>query len=483
MRPRALPRRSRDHWGDCWRPAANAPMAPRADLLAHATSKPTRAGHPPSELARGGHERADASAEGSPADEAPCRMRRAANAVNGAYQIIGIAPGTYKGNANLRGVSVDSAKPMLLFIGLEGAAKTIIDGELKANFGWVLQQTAVVASLTLQQSSMAFYVDAPGKEVRFVDVLVRDNHASTGLDAAAIRVNAAARVRIVGSTFVENTGSGGRANLMCNATGAQVTVSNSVLWTTTEQTMLSLANGCALSASNSLAKGVTLAGAGNLPGDTDPKLFADGHLRRDSALRGAGASVAQSRIDMDGELRPSSGRDIGVDHFVDIDADGLPDRWELAIAGNLTSINGAADDDGDGLSNEDEYDWESDHTNPDTDRDGLPDGYEVANGFDPVTADSDEIDVDLNGDGLIESVGLQLGYGVVVLDADGDGVANDDEVAMCLDPHRADSDGDGVSDSVDAFPHDRLMSALVADPSDMTPPVITLTAPWYAVEL
>jgi hypothetical protein len=39
-----------------------------------------------------------------------------------------------------------------------------------------------------------------------------------------------------------------------------------------------------------------------------------------------------------------------------------------------------------------------------------------------------------------------------------------------------------VPDSADAFPLDPLLSALPSSPADVTPPVITLTAPWYAVQ-
>jgi hypothetical protein len=54
-------------------------------------------------------------------------------------------------------------------------------------------------------------------------------------------------------------------------------------------------------------------------------------------LRGAGAAIGQSRIDVDGELRPSSSPDIGVDQFNDSDADSLADGWELAETVNLTA--------------------------------------------------------------------------------------------------------------------------------------------------
>src|SRR5262249_47880963 len=47
--------------------------------------------------------------------------------------------------------------------------------------------------------------------------------------------------------------------------------------------------------------------------------------------------------------------------FLDSDGDGLPDSWEIANFGNLTSQRAAGDPDGDGVSNLDEF---LDGTNP-----------------------------------------------------------------------------------------------------------------------
>jgi len=192
--------------------------------------------------------------------------------------------------------------------------------------------------------------------------------------------------------------------------------------------------------------------------------------------------VPQSRIDMDGELRPSSAPDIGADQFNDADGDLLPDAWELANFGNLTTIAGAADQDSDGLSNAAEHDLETDWLDHDTDHDGVDDGLEVALGTNPLLADADDLVGDLNHDGLIDSIGAQIGYQPDRQDDDGDSVSNADELLMCTNPLRADSDGDGVPDSTDAFPLDPLLSALPSNPLDVTAPVITLTAPWYALQ-
>ena len=191
----------------------------------------------------------------------------------------------------------------------------------------------------------------------------------------------------------------------------------------------------------------------------------------------------QSRIDVDSELRPSTASDIGVDQFNDSDADELADRWELEYAGNQTTLTSRSQDaDGDDLSNEAEY---AKGTNPllaDTDRDGVMDAVEVAIGTNPLVADAGDLASDLNHDGVIDSIGAQLGYQPNELDTDGDSISNMVELLMCTDPLRVDSDGDEVSDDTDTFPLDALVSTLPSDPQDFSPPAITLTAPWYAVE-
>ena len=61
----------------------------------------------------------------------------------------------------------------------------------------------------------------------------------------------------------------------------------------------------------------------------------------------------------------------------------------------------AFDNDGDGLSNLDEYLARTDPTNPDTDADGLSDGDEIhIHGSDPTNADTD-------GDGLSDGAEVQ----------------------------------------------------------------------------
>ncbi len=107
-----------------------------------------------------------------------------------------------------------------------------------------------------------------------------------------------------------------------------------------------------------------------------------------------------------------------VDITLDADGSGIPDWWEMKYALEPgTPALAAADSDGDGLSNLQEYQRGSDPHNPDTDGDGLLDSQESA--ANALTADSD-----------------------------GDGVSDYAEVmsANPTNPNLADSDGDGVSD-------------------------------------
>src|SRR5262249_40660244 len=108
----------------------------------------------------------------------------------------------------------------------------------------------------------------------------------------------------------------------------------------------------------------------------------------------------------------------------------------------------------------------------DQDQDGLPTWREYQLGTDPLSADTD-------GDGLPDAV--DAGASGSDLDPDGDGLSNVVEAQLGTDPYAVDTDGDGVADGADAFPLDPTRSqAPVPDPTDHTPPVITLTYPTNA---
>ena len=96
----------------------------------------------------------------------------------------------------------------------------------------------------------------------------------------------------------------------------------------------------------------------------------------------------------------------------------------------LDPSDGGADWDGDGLTNAEEQAAGTDMNNPDTDNDGLPDGWEATYGLNPNSAS------DANAD------------------PDGDGLTNSQEYASGTNPNSADTDGDGVADGSDPFPND-----------------------------
>lgn len=84
---------------------------------------------------------------------------------------------------------------------------------------------------------------------------------------------------------------------------------------------------------------------------------------------------------------PVSNRVTGINITMayDSEPDGLPDWWEIAHWGD-TSHGAGIDEDGDGLTNLQEYSAGSDPTLRDTDGDGMEDGMEVGQGFNPAVS-------------------------------------------------------------------------------------------------
>jgi hypothetical protein len=110
-----------------------------------------------------------------------------------------------------------------------------------------------------------------------------------------------------------------------------------------------------------------------------------------------------------------------LDNDLDSDATGMSDAFQLTFFGHL-GISPSADPDTDGLTNLQEYQRGTDPTNPDTDADGMPDGWELAHGLNPLSAAD------------------------VTRDADSDDLSNRQEFLHGTDPNRTDSDGDDLSD-------------------------------------
>ena len=146
----------------------------------------------------------------------------------------------------------------------------------------------------------------------------------------------------------------------------------------------------------------------------------------------------------------------------DSDGDGLPDGWEAAhgmdpLASNSGDprTDASADPDLDGLTNAQEAALRTDPFQPDTDGDGMDDGWESSFGFDPTTHNDDTPRTDDDADA----------------DPDGDGLTNAEECAWGTNPSGDDENGDGIPDGRDTDGDgvfDGMEIAQGSDPADGT---------------
>jgi hypothetical protein len=126
----------------------------------------------------------------------------------------------------------------------------------------------------------------------------------------------------------------------------------------------------------------------------------------------------------------------------DSDGDGLSDASEFNLGINPWAV----DTDGDGIGDYDEISAGlnpvSDDADLDPDGDGLPNWYEAENGLDPFTPNLGDTD----GDGLTEGEEFQYDTDPNNPDTDGDGVTDGDEIEIGTDPLDNDTDNDGFDD-------------------------------------
>lgn len=129
---------------------------------------------------------------------------------------------------------------------------------------------------------------------------------------------------------------------------------------------------------------------------------------------------------------------------------GNPLTVVVAAANVQLSFDAGTDADGDGLTNVQEAAARTDINNPDTDGDGLRDGFEVTYKLDPL--DNGSVDAnnggngDPDGDTLTNLQEQTAGTNPKQADTDNDGVRDDAELRLGTNPINADSDGDGLPD-------------------------------------
>ena len=197
---------------------------------------------------------------------------------------------------------------------------------------------------------------------------------------------------VTNCTFTNNSASS-FGGAMANASSSQ-TVTNCILWGDAADSgneIYNSAGSVTISYSDiqggiyfiaNVNGGTVNDGGGNII--SDPLFVPDLHLQAGSQAINAGTAISAPPDDIDGEARPcATGHDMGADEFCDSDSDGIPDFWEIANGLDPQANDWSFDPDIDGLSNRQEYQYDTDPHDPDTDGDGVNDGQEIAAGTDP----------------------------------------------------------------------------------------------------
>jgi hypothetical protein len=140
---------------------------------------------------------------------------------------------------------------------------------------------------------------------------------------------------------------------------------------------------------------------------------------------------------------------------IDGNGNGIPDDWEDFW--NLDPDNpdlANNDTDGDGLSDEEEYNHDTDPTKADTDGDGMNDRWEIEHGLNPNSSRDKTEDAD--HDGLTNFREWELGTDPKDKDTDNDGWDDYWEVEKGTDPlspNDPDRDDDGLPDAAEEWYH------------------------------
>jgi hypothetical protein len=154
--------------------------------------------------------------------------------------------------------------------------------------------------------------------------------------------------------------------------------------------------------------------------------------------------------DMPGDMSTPEDMDMSPDlNFPDLDNVDVPPDMSCAMG---------LDSDGDGLDNACECRLGTDPGKPDTDGDGLPDGFEDKDKNCQISAgETLATRPDTDNDGLSDGEEVRLGLDPLNPDTDGDGIPDAVEVGSCTDPRKVDTDGDTIADGEEDLNKDGLL--------------------------
>jgi hypothetical protein len=391
--------------------------------------------------------------------------------------IIEVLPGTYNEDIRLN--------DRVFLFGRDYARATIIDGTNRSDSVIDFYSEGVIDGFTIQNggstnnvsNGAGMYVSAGNNQtdLRVIGCLFVNNEASSRGGAVYV---SSGDIAFVSCSLIDNLSPEGAA-IYSGSNNNDIRLINTLLWndafTNGDEVEGNISG---VSYQKTLHRDTL---SGNVFIDTDdqntsnPGITPYYGIYHNSPARDKGITTEYSIADFDSEVRDDGFIDIGVDEAVDTNGDGIAEAW-MAFYGFTDP---SANTDTDTLTHLQEYQNQTDPLNGDTDGDSVNDSDEIfITATNPLVPDTEELDTDLNGDGIDDSVGLILGIALSEDDEDGDTLTNAEEAALGTDPTKADTDGDGANDNVDDFPLDPTRTSIgSADPGDSAAPSIFLRKP------
>lgn len=408
-------------------------------------------------------------------------IQAAINAAND-FDIIEVLPGTYNEDIYLG--------ERLLLYGRDYARTTIIDGTGRSDSVIDLYSECVIDGFTIQHggstttvyNGAGVYASIRGSQnkPRLVGCLLANNTARS--QGGAIYISSG-DLTLVSCSLIDNAAPEGAA-IYSGSNSNNIELINTLLWNHSSLNHDEVEGSIAgIVYQNTLYRDGATRNAYIDAVDqntSNPGITSYNGIYANSPAKDAGIATEYSITDYDGEVRDDGFIDIGVDEAVDTDGDGIVDAWMIFYG--LTDPNGHTDTDT--LTNLEEYQYQTNPLDADTDRDSVNDSDEIfVTGTNPLVADTEDLDSDLNQDGIDDSIGLTMGISLAEINNDRDSLTNAQELALGTDPTLADTDGDGALDGTDEFPLDPNMNVRPTNASDAVAPILHLELPPQAIAL